>query len=116
MGVVHLNRREHISRLVRREASPCGKTPRGSFVYRQSWNNGLINFQHQAIESILLFVALGKGITIVPEYFLPCAPAGINLLFILLEDSALPAEVAAIWQEKNTNPALDKFVECIQKD
>lgn len=59
-----------------------------------------INFQHQAIESILLFVALGKGITIVPEYFLPCAPAGINLLFIPLEDSALPAEVAAIWQEK----------------
>ena len=75
-----------------------------------------INLQHQAIESILLFVALGKGITIVPEYFLPCAPAGINLLFIPLEDSALPAEVAAIWQEKNTNPALDKFVECIQKD
>ena len=73
-----------------------------------------INFQHQSMENILLFVALGKGITIVPEYFLPCAPAGINLLFIPLEDSALPAEVAAIWLEKNTNPALSKFVENLQ--
>jgi len=37
-------------------------------------------------------------------------------LYVPLEDSSLPAEVAAIWQEKNTNPALTKFVECIQEE
>ena len=35
-------RRANISRLVRREASPCGKTPIGRFCLRQNLNNGVI--------------------------------------------------------------------------
>lgn len=37
-------------------------------------------------------------------------------IFISYRQNALSEYDPAIWQEKNTNPALTKFVECIQEE
>ena len=65
------------------------------------------------IETLLLLVASGIGITIVPEPAIHYVKQSNDLVFIPLEGEHEYIDVMAIWKPENDNPALKAFLELL---
>lgn len=69
--------------------------------------------QSKDIESILLMVASGMGIALLPEYAITTSSNLPNLMYIPLEGSNEFVNIKAFWNQENINPSMQKFLESI---
>ena len=67
------------------------------------------------IETLLLLVSAGIGITILPESAIRYVRQSDQLAFVPLEGEHEYVDVRAIWKKGNTNPALATFIEMLKE-
>lgn len=65
------------------------------------------------IETLLLLVAAGIGITILPEAAIHYVKQSSDLVFIPLEGEHEQVDILAIWKKDNQNPALKLFIDML---
>ena len=68
------------------------------------------------IETLMLLVAAGIGITIAPESAIKYVRQSSDLVFIPLVGEYEHVDIMAIWKEDNQNPALPVFIDVLRKD
>lgn len=69
--------------------------------------------QCNSLESLLLMVKLGIGITIFPKFI--SSNSTDNLVFIPLEGINEYVKYVLLWNINNSNPAINLFLDCISK-
>lgn len=63
------------------------------------------------LNTILLMVSIGIGITIIPENLIKTISDSINnVIYIPIEDKHNSVELIAAWHKENTNPPLEKII------
>lgn len=72
--------------------------------------------QSSDIETLLLLVSSGIGITILPESAIHYVKQAQNIVFIPLEGSHEYIDMVAFWKKENENPALPKFLDLLCED
>lgn len=68
------------------------------------------------IETLMLLVAAGIGITIAPESAIKYVRQSSDLVFIPLIGEHEHVDIMVIWKESNQNPALPIFIDVLRKD
>lgn len=72
--------------------------------------------QSSDMETLLLLVASGIGITILPASAIRYVKQCRDLVFIPLEGEHEHIDVVAFWKEDNENPAVPKFLEYLEEE
>ena len=72
--------------------------------------------QYSDIETLMLLVAAGIGITIAPESAIKYVRQSSDLVFIPLIGEYEHVDIMVIWKEDNQNPALPVFIDVLKKD
>ena len=67
------------------------------------------------LETIMLLVAAGIGISIMPEHAIRYVRQCSDLVFIPLEGEHEYLNTVAMWKEENDNPALHRFLEILNE-
>ena len=67
-------------------------------------------------ESIIMMIAAEQAISIVPEYCVSKLKSVDNISFCPLEGEGETEEVLAVWDDRNTNPALQHFTKMLDKE
>ena len=62
-------------------------------------------------ESIMMMIAAEQAICILPEYCIGKLRSVENIVFCPLRGEEEKEEILAVWDEKNTSPALRRFIE-----
>lgn len=65
------------------------------------------------METIMLLVAAGIGVAILPEHAIKYTKQSSDLVFIPLEGEQEYVNVVAFWKKDNDNPALQRFLELL---
>ena len=68
------------------------------------------------IETLMLLVAAGIGITIAPESAIKYVRQSSDLVFIPLVGEYEHVDIMVIWREDNQNPALPVFIDVLRKN
>ncbi|MCD8018353.1 MAG: LysR family transcriptional regulator [Clostridiales bacterium] len=66
------------------------------------------------IETLMILVATGLGITILPEAAIKYVKQSNELVFIPLEGESEIIDVVALWKGSNSNPVLQLFLEMLK--
>lgn len=69
-----------------------------------------IVYESSDIETMLIMISVGMGISILPEYTTSILKNNLNLVYIPLIDENEYIEIYAFWKKNNSNPALEKFL------
>lgn len=69
-----------------------------------------IVYESSDIETMLIMISAGMGISILPEYATSMLKNNLNLVYIPLRDENEYIEIYAFWKKDNSNPALQKFL------
>lgn len=68
------------------------------------------------IETLMLLVAAGLGVTIVPESAIKYVRQSSDLVFLPLVGDYEYVDIVVVWKEDNHNPALPIFLDLLRKD
>lgn len=68
------------------------------------------------IETLMLLVAAGLGVTIVPESAIKYVRQSSDLVFLPLVGDYEYVDIVVVWKEDNKNPALPFFLNLLKKD
>lgn len=80
-------------------------------LYQRAGYHPDILLRSSDYESILMMIAAGEGISIVPKYCIGRLQSLDNIVFRPLHGDGETEEVLAVWQKKNQNPALKHFID-----
>ncbi len=75
-----------------------------------------IIFRSNDAESILMMVAAGEGISLLPEYVTRGHGNSEELVFIPLEGEEDKVEIIAAWPKESNNPVLRRFTDFVWKE
>ena len=67
-------------------------------------------------ESIIMMIASEQAVSIVPEYCVSKLKSVDNICFCPLEGVGETEEVLAVWDDRNTNPALQNFIDMLNPE
>jgi DNA-binding transcriptional LysR family regulator len=80
-------------------------------VYQKAGYQPNILLRTSDYESIMMMIAAEQAICIVPEYCIGKLRSVENIVFCPLRGEEEKEEILAVWDEKNTSPALRHFIE-----
>lgn len=67
------------------------------------------------LETIMLLVASGIGISIMPEHAIRYVRQSTDIVFIPLEGEHERVDIVAMWKKENGNPALSRFLDIVDE-
>ena len=73
-----------------------------------------ITFRSNDMESILMMVAAGEGISVLPGYVTEKLDNADNIIFIPLVGDEETVEIIAAWVNEENNPVLLRFAEFLE--
>ena len=85
-------------------------------LYQQAGYQPNILLRSNDMESILMLVAAGEGISIVPEYSHPWNIGTENVVFVPLSGEGETEEILIAWRKQEDNPAVRHFIEKLPRD
>ncbi len=94
--------------LLKREESPQGFDYILALCSDHGYSPNIVS-QEERIETVLMLVEAGKGITILLEHL--SSYASPSLQFKYLEDANQIIDIVACWKKSNTNPSLSLFID-----
>lgn len=68
-----------------------------------------IVYESADIETILIMISTGMGISILPEYVISIFKENLDLVYVPLTGNDEFVEIYAFWKKENNNPALKNF-------
>lgn len=85
-------------------------------LYQQAGYQPNILLRSNDMESILMLVAAGEGISIVPEYSHPWNIGTENVVFVPLSGEGETEEILIAWRKQEDNPVVRHFIEKLPRD
>lgn len=85
-------------------------------LYHQAGYAPDISFRSNDAESILMMVAAEEGISILPAYTTEKLSNAENIIFIPLIGEDEFVNIICVWKKDNSNDALRKFIQSLDKD
>jgi len=85
-------------------------------LYQQAGYQPNILLRSNDMESILMLVAAGEGISSVPEYSHPWNIGTENVVFVPLSGEGETEEILIAWRKQEDNPAVRHFIEKLPRD